>query len=107
MATQIQVRTSSVEIFELFGQIFEDSNNLMSGNFQKYLLKCWYCECYYNQHLALSNSLKLRDLLVAIFLYIQNVWTIGVTSLSDIVKIYSSPEIDPLSSPQVHLTSNV
>ena len=101
MATEIQGRTSSVEMFELFGQIFINSNNLMSENFQKHLLKCRYCECYYNQNLALSSSSKLRGLLVA------NVWKIAVTSLSDIVRIYSSPEIDPLPSPQVHLPTNV
>ena len=107
MATEIQGRTSSVEIFELFGQIFINSNNLMSENFQKHLLKCSYCECYYNQNLALSSSSKLRGLVVAISLYIPNVWKIAVTSLSDIVRIYSSPEIDPLPSPQVHLPTNV
>ena len=107
MATEIQGRTSSVEIFELFGQIFINSNNLMSENFQKHLLKCSYCECYYNQNLALSSSSKLRGLVAAISLYIPNVWKIAVTSLSDIVRIYSSPEIDPLPSPQVHLPTNV
>ena len=79
----------------------------MSENFQKHLLKCRYCECYYNQNLALSSSSKLRGLLVAISLYIPNVCKIAVTSLSDIVRIYSSPEIDPLPSPQVHLPTNV
>ena len=58
----------------------------MSENFQKHLLKCSYCECYYNQNLALSSSSKLRGLVVAISLYIPNVWKIAVTSLSDIVQ---------------------
>ena len=107
MATEIPGWTSSVEIFELFGQIFVYNNNFMSENFQKHLLKCWYCECYYNQNLALSNSPKLRGLLIAIFLYIPNVWKIDVTSLSDMVRIYSSPKIDSLLSPQVHLTTNI
>ena len=107
MVTEIRGRTISVEIFDLFDKIFVNSYNLMSENFQKHLLKCWYCECYYNQNLALSNSPKLRGLLAAIFLYIPNVWKIGVTSLSDIVRIYSSPEIHSLPSPQVHLKTNV
>ena len=107
MDTEIQGRTSSVAIFELFGQIFVNNNNLMLENFQKHLLKCWYSKCYYNQNLAVSNSPKLRGLLVASFLYIQIVWKIGVNSLSDIVKICSSPEIDSLPSIQVHLTTNV
>ena len=98
MATEIRGRTSSVEIFELFGQIFVYSNNFMLENFQKHLLKCWYCECCYNQNLALSSSPKMRGLLIAIFLYITNVWKTGVTSLSDMVRIYSSPEIDSLPS---------
>ena len=36
--------------------------SLMSKNFQKHLLKCWYSECYYNQNLTVSNSPKLRGL---------------------------------------------
>ena len=107
MATAIQGRTSSVAIFELFGQIFVNSNNLMSENFKKHLIKCWYSECYYNQNLAVTNSPKLRGLLVASFLYIPNVCKIGVTSLSDIVRICSSPKIESLPSLQVHLTTNV
>ena len=107
MATEIQGRTSLVDIFELFGQIFVNSNNLMSENFQKHLLKCWYCECYYSQNLALSNSPKLRGLLEATFLYILNAWKIGVTNLSDTVRICSSPETASLRSPEIHHTTNV
>ena len=107
MDTEIQRRTSSVAIFELFSQIFVNKNNLVLENFQKHLLKCWCSECYYNENLAVSNSPKLTGLLVASFLYIPNVWKIGVNSLSDIVRISSSPEIDSLSSIQVHLTTNV
>ena len=77
------------------------------GKFKKHLLKCWYSECYYNQNLTVSNSPKLRGLLVASFLYLPNVWKIGVTSLLDIVRICSFPEIDSLPSLQVHLTTNV
>ena len=36
-----------------------------------------------------------REPLLASFLYIPNVWKIGVISVSDIVKIWSSPEIHP------------
>ena len=36
-----------------------------------------------------------REPLLASFLYMPNVWKIGVISLSDIVKICSSPEIPP------------
>ena len=107
MATEIQGKTSLVEIFQLFSQIFVNSNNLMPDNFQKHLLKFCYWECYYNQNLALSNSPKLRGLLVPIFLYVPNVWKIGVASLSDILRSYSSPWIDSLSFPQVHLNTNI